>query len=129
MECVGQPEQHAYPTLEVGASALSGLVWEVRSGTRIVGRVVDSRGRGLPAREVIAQALDLDAPGYAAAQAVSGLGGEFALDVLDEGKYRLSVLPIDRGFELTLATRSAPAPVDADQRGAGSGAPRSSGAL
>ena len=112
VECVGQPEQHAYPTLEVGSTTLSGLVWEVRSGTRIVGRVVDSRGRALPAREVIAQALDLDAPGYASGQAISGPDGEFALDLLDEGKYRLSVLPdLDRGFELTLATGSPPAPV------------------
>ncbi|AUX39117.1 hypothetical protein SOCE26_004990 [Sorangium cellulosum] len=95
VRCTNQPAEPSYPPVEVRDVDVEGLVWTVRAGLTIRGRVVDRDGGPVRAN-VHAHAPEMmGRSGATGASASNEPDGSFVLQGLSPAKYMVAAEPID----------------------------------
>lgn len=91
--CAGQVAEDRYPAVEVANQPVTSLVWHVRAGRTIRGRVLDVAGSAVPRAELRAQLVGGDPRGQRVwSDARTGADGRFELTGLVAGRYALEVI-------------------------------------
>jgi protocatechuate 3,4-dioxygenase beta subunit len=86
--CPGYLPRAEYERVRVEAADVRGLRWPITRGLRVVGRLVDARGRGVGTRVVSATPDETLSVGYA--QTVTSAEGMFELPALAAARYRIA---------------------------------------